>query len=210
VTGESGTAHSDNARILYFFYDGLAVKFGSVAKPHKGSRAVDALFPFIAFYVHIDCHAACSAGIKGNIYLGDLAADAAVYGGTDESSGFSQQGADLYLIAFFHNGLGRGSDMLEHAEYCLFGQSRLAYGTCSRQFVLCGMYTAYLKCFHILSYSALEGSTSWVGVLGVFGALGAAGSSVLGLRGGKLKPWMAPLGQASSHLRHILHFSASM
>ena len=150
VAGERGAAHADDACVLYLFYDGLAVEFGTVAQLDEGRASVDALFPFVAFDVHIDSHATCAAGIEGNVHLRYLSAHAAMDGSADEAASFCQQRADLHLVAFLDDGLGRCSDMLEHAEDCLLGQSCLANGAGSRQLVFCGMNPAYLKCLHVL------------------------------------------------------------
>ena len=162
VAGEGGTAHADDAGVLYLVDDCLAVQVWTVREPDEFGTSVDALFPFVAFHIHIDGHAACSAGIQADVNFRHFAADAAMDGCTDEAAGLAQEGADLHFVAFLDDGLCRSSDMLEHAEDGLAWQCCFAYGTCSRQLVFCGMNSAYLKCLHI--YSAFEGSASFVGV----------------------------------------------
>ena len=149
MTGECGTAHTHDTGLLDFLHNGLGIKVGTVFQTDKGIATVNAFLPFVAFHIYIDCHTACVAGIKGNINLADLTTYAGVYGCTDKTSGFAQQGTNLYNIAFLHDWLGRSTDMLEHTENCLLGQCSLTDRTAGTELVLGGMYTAYSKCLHM-------------------------------------------------------------
>ena len=207
VAREGCTAQADNTGFLYFINYSGGIQFGTVTQTYQLGTAVNSVFPFIAIHVNKNGLTTGSAGINHHIHFGYRSAHTAVYWRTDKSAGFCNHSSHFHHIALLNDGLGGRTDMLEHAEYSLFGQCGLADGTGGREFVFCGMNPAYLKCLHVFGFIySLDGVVSSF----LTGAVGCSGVSTLGLRGGKLNPLIAPLGQASSHLRHILHFSASM
>ena len=122
MAGEGGTSQTYDTCVLDLLDDGFAVQLCMVGQLHQCVAAVDALFPLVTFYIHVDGSTACSAGIQNGVYLGHLAADTAVDGCTHKTSSLCQKRTHLHLIALLDNWLGRSTYMLEHAEDSLLGQ----------------------------------------------------------------------------------------
>ena len=112
-------------------------------------RAVDTLFPFVAFYIDNDDRLAITCCVDSRINLEDGTADRRVDRSRHEAACLCNQRSHLHLVAFGNDRFGWSSDMLAQGEDGLLRErSHLRYGIIA-QFVFFGVYTTYAKCSYI-------------------------------------------------------------
>ena len=147
MRGEAGTAHTDNTHILDPLNDSGAVQ-GDFA--FDFGAAVDAFFPFVALHIYKDGGFGIVRSVRN---VGDFvhrAADGRMHHCAQESVVLGEHGAHFHLIAFRHNGLRGGSEVLAHHHADLLGQGQNLGGSFGVEFLVVGMHPTYIECFHIL------------------------------------------------------------